>query len=95
MSVIGRYFDKLLGRGGAAVTVPVMDGPFLPNQKLELAELVWRAPDVDNLMAVGGQILATSADRLIRLTGSGSDGNVEVVEKFAQPIASAAVRREG
>lgn len=89
-----RFVDRLLGRGGAAVTVPVMDGPFLPNQKLEQAELVCRAPDADNLMVAGDKILATSADRLIRLTGSGSGENFEVVAQCARPIASAAARGE-
>ncbi len=89
-----RFVDRLLGRGGAAVTVPVMDGPFLPNQKLEQAELVCRAPGADNLMVVDGQILATSADRLVRLTGPGSGENFEVVAQFARPIASAAARGE-
>lgn len=89
-----RLFDRFLGRGAGSVTVPVMDGPFLPNQKLEQAEFVCAAPDADNLMLVDRHLLATSGDRLLRLTASVSGETFECVQRFERRIASAASNGE-
>ncbi len=80
-------FDRLLGRGRASVTVPVMDGPFLPNQKLESAEVVGTFADVDNLVVHGGALYASSGTRLLR-GAAGRD--FELVEAFTQPISALA-----
>lgn len=82
-------FDRLLGRGGGAVTVPVMDGPFLPNQKLDAAAEVVALPDADNLVARAGALYASSAARLLR----SEDGrSFAAVETFDFPISALASR---
>ena len=51
-----KWIDKLLGRREGAVTVPVLDGPFLPNQKLEAAPVFCNVDQADNLRKYGGFI---------------------------------------
>lgn len=82
-------FDRLLGRGRASVTVPVMDGPFLPNQKLEAAEVLTPLSEADNLLPHQGALHASSGAKLVRL---GLAGGVEIVETFNAPISALASR---
>lgn len=62
-----RLFDRLLGRGAAGVTVPVMDGPLRPNQLLEKAPVVVRAEQADNLTAGGDGVYLSSGNALLRI----------------------------
>jgi hypothetical protein len=71
-AVIGalrRTVDNFLGRGEAAVTVPVMDGPLKPNQLLESAGRVLTAPEIDNLAATPDGLVFTSGNTLNRIPG--------------------------
>jgi sugar lactone lactonase YvrE len=71
-AVIGalrRTVDNFLGRGEAAVTVPVMDGPLKPNQLLESASRVLTAPGLDNLAATPDGIVFTSGNTLNNIPG--------------------------
>lgn len=62
-----RPFHALLGRGEYAVTIPVMDGAFQPNQALEAATRRASAPSVDNLVLSSESILCSSNTNLLRL----------------------------
>lgn len=83
-------FDRWLGRGGASVTVPVMDGPLLPNRKLETADVVAELADADNLTAHQDALYASSGADLVRLGAAG----FETVETFKAPISALASRGE-
>ena len=61
--------DNFLGRGEAAVTVPVMDGPLKPNQLLESAARVAHAPELDNLAPTPDGMVFTSGNALSALPG--------------------------
>ena len=69
IGVLRRAVDNFLGRGEAAVTVPVMDGPLKPNQLLESAGHVLTAPEIDNLAATPEGMLYTSGNTLVRVPG--------------------------
>jgi hypothetical protein len=78
--------DRLLGRGGSSVTVPVMDGPFLPNQKLETAEVASALAEADNLTVSRSALYASSGAKLLKSV----DGVAfELVEEFPQAISAA------
>ncbi len=63
------WTDRLLGRGSAAITVPVMDGALKPNRVLDEAHIVATLPAIDDL-ATDGQTLFASAGRSVyRLEG--------------------------
>ena len=67
--MLRRAVDNFLGRGEAAVTVPVMDGPLKPNQLLEAAGRVLTAPEIDNLAATAEGMLYTSGNTLVGIPG--------------------------
>jgi hypothetical protein len=69
IGVLRRAVDNFLGRGEAAVTVPVMDGPLKPNQLLEAAGRVLTAPEIDNLAATPEGALYTSGNTLVGIPG--------------------------
>jgi hypothetical protein len=78
------HFDEFLGRGDAAVTVPVMDGPLKPNQLLEAATRLIEAPELDNLVATAEGLLYTTLGSLRRVP----DGEIA---SFPQTISCLAV----
>ncbi|WP_137933345.1 NHL repeat-containing protein [Mesorhizobium comanense] len=90
MSAVSRLFDRFLGRGDWAVTVPTLDGPLLPNQGLEEAPTFASLPEADNLVRTEKGILASSANRLMRL---GADGQAEVLQEFSGEITALAHAR--
>ncbi|MBR0858106.1 hypothetical protein [Bradyrhizobium liaoningense] len=79
----------MLGRREGAVTVPVLDGPFLPNQKLEIAPVLCEIDQVDNLVALGAKLFASSGSALFRLEPAFSSGP-ETVASFETPITAMA-----
>jgi len=88
IGVVRRAVDNFLGRGQAAVTVPVMDGPLKPNQLLEAAGRVLTAPDIDNLAATPEGMLYTSGNTLVRIPGG-------EVARFPSVISCLAVDASG
>jgi len=84
-----RHFsDRLLGRGAAAITVPVMDGALKPNRVLDDADVVATLKDIDDL-ATDGQILYASAGPVLYRLDAG--GLVEA-HRFDADITALAVR---
>jgi hypothetical protein len=69
IGALQRAVDNFLGRGDAAVTVPVMDGPLKPNQLLEAAGRVLEAPEIDNLAATPDGMVYTSGNALVGIPG--------------------------
>lgn len=60
--------DRLLGRGRHSTSVPIMDGPLQPNQRLEEAPTIAQADALDNLASLpDGALLGTSGTQLLRL----------------------------
>jgi len=90
MSAVSRLFDRFLGRGDWAVTVPTFDGPLMPNQGLEEAQSFANLTDADNLARTEKGMLASSANRLMRF---GADGQAEVLQDFAGEITALAHAR--
>ena len=61
--------DRLLGRGNAAITVPVMDGKLLPNRVLDQATALAELPGIDDLVWHGDALWASAGKALWRLDG--------------------------
>ena len=64
------FGDRLLGRGSAAITVPVMDGTLKPNRRLEQAAVVASVEGLDDLAGNGRTLLASAGPALLELRGS-------------------------
>jgi hypothetical protein len=90
MNALSQFFDRFLGRGDWAVTVPTLDGPLLPNQDLEEAETFAGLTDADNLVRTDKGVLASSAAALVRF---GADGQAEVLQEFPGEITALAHAR--
>lgn len=90
---VRRSWERLLGRGAAAVTVPPMDGALRPNNRLELAAVVARLPQPDNLALQGGRIVVSSGRSLLELDpGSGVP---RPLREFEREISCVAARTDG
>lgn len=83
--------DRLLGRGSAAITVPVMDGTLKPNRVLDDATVVARLPGIDDLASNGQMLLASAGSVLWRLHG---DQLIEV-RRFDADISALALSAKG
>lgn len=78
---IRRIYDRFMGgRGEFSITVPVMDGPFKPNDYLERAPGVAAVEAADNLVAAGGRLLLSSGRQLLELVPGGKPGLLRALE---------------
>ncbi len=66
-----------------------MDGPFLPNQKLETAEVANSIAEADNLAARDGVLYLSSGANLLRRKDG---GDFETIETFPAPVSALAIR---
>ena len=88
-TALQRFGDRLLGRGSAAITVPVMDGALKANRVLDEAELVAELPGIDDLASDGETLYASAGPVLYRI-----DSGVPVeARRFEAEISAIAVRR--
>ena len=65
-----RLTDGLLGRGSAAITVPVMDGALLPNRVLDQAPVLAELPGIDDLACDAQTLWASAGPVLWRWDGN-------------------------
>jgi len=86
-----QFTDRLLGRGGAAITVPVMDGSLKPNRRLDDATVVATLPGIDDLAWSGSALYASAGPVLWRLDG----GHFTEVRRFDTDISAMACSRQG
>lgn len=63
-TALSHWWDRLLGRGDAAVTVPPLDGALKPNNRLDEAQTVCADSQPDNLVALGSALLYTSGSHV-------------------------------
>jgi hypothetical protein len=80
------FFDRVLGRGDAAITVPPFDGSLKPNQLLEHAEVVGEFLEPEDLAVVEGALYLADGLTLRRVEGSSSSE----VRRFDKPITGLA-----
>jgi len=79
------FFDRILGRGDAAITVPTFDGALKPNQLLERAEVIGEFAEPEDLACVGGALYLADGSVLRRCEGRSSAAEVR---RFDRPISA-------
>lgn len=81
--------DRFLGRGEAAITVPVMDGALKPNRALDEARVVAQLPGLNDLACDGRQLWMSAGNALYRL-----DQDTTPVEqlRFDRPVTALALQ---
>ena len=62
--------DKLLGRGEAAITIPVLDGAFKPNRVLEDAAVLATLEAPEDMATDGKALFVADGNRVLRFTGA-------------------------
>lgn len=93
MAGLRARYDAFLGRGAAAVTIPAMDGALRANTRLDGGIVLRTAPAPDNLVASGGQLLYSSANRVYRLLPERSAD--ELVAEFGAAVTCLAADGSG
>jgi hypothetical protein len=83
--------DRLLGRGSAAITVPVMDGTLKPNRMLDDAQVVAGLAGIDDVASNGHMLLASAGAGLWRLQGA----ELVEVRRFDADVSALALSGQG
>ena len=78
------FFDRILGRGDAAITVPTFDGSLKPNQLLEHAEVVGVFDEPEDLAGIDGVLYLADGPVLRRYDGAAW----REIRRFEQPITA-------
>ncbi|WP_213953831.1 strictosidine synthase [Variovorax sp. dw_954] len=88
---LGGFVDRVLGRGSAAITVPVMDGALKPNRVLDNAQVVAELEGIDDLATDGFRLYATAGPVLYGLEG----GSLVEMLRMEAEITALAVHENG
>jgi hypothetical protein len=86
-----KWGDTLLGRGHAAITVPVMDGTLKPNRVLDESTVLATHAGLDDLASSGGILFASAGPLLLRLAGH----ELVEVRRFDDDISAMSVSPNG
>jgi hypothetical protein len=86
-----QFGDRWLGRGSAAITVPVMDGALKPNRALDDARVLARLPGIDDLATDGRTLFVSAGAVLHRWDGS----QAVPLHRFASEITALAAHPGG
>lgn len=91
IAFISSKIDALLGRGDAAVTVPLMDGALQPNNALEAFDVTLDVDAPDNLVEAAGRVYFTSGAKLLELR----DGSSVAIDTFEAEISALTAFADG
>jgi hypothetical protein len=91
IATLSRMRDRFLGRGDAAITIPIFDGALKPNRILDDAEQVMQVPSAEDLATNGTSIFIAEGSRVVRL----NDRSLEDVATFSHDIAALACMPDG
>ena len=84
------WTDRLLGRGDAAITVPVFDGALKSNNLLEEAA-VWAQLDAPEDLATDGQsVFVADGATVLRYDPADRSASATVVHRFDRPVTALA-----
>ncbi len=93
LAALRHFSDRVLGRGDAAITVPVMDGALKANRVLDGATVVAELPGIDDIASDGTTLWASAGRVLYRLDGDGS--KPMAARQLDAEISAIAVTRSG
>jgi hypothetical protein len=95
IAALKRLYADFRGFDEIGSAVPMMDGPLKPNTALDAAPVVLRLPEIDNLVAGPGGLLASQGPSLLALAPSGDVLVPEQRQVFEGPIACLAADPQG
>jgi hypothetical protein len=87
IDALRQWTDRLLGRGDAAISVPVLDGALKSNRLIEDAEIVAQLDAPEDLACDGRSLWVADGARVLRFEGVGAPA---VEHAFDRPISALA-----
>jgi hypothetical protein len=95
MEALKRLYAGFRGFDEAGSAVPMMDGPLKPNTALDEAPVVLRLPEIDNLTATPGGLIASQGAGLMRLRNAGGALDAAEQQVFSSEISCLAADASG
>ena len=90
MTALREWKDRLLGRGDAAITVPVFDGALKSNNLLEEAA-VWAQLDAPEDLATDGQsVFVADGATVLRYDPTNRSASATILHRFDRPVTALA-----
>ncbi len=86
-----RWRDQLLGRGEAAITIPVFDGALKPNRRLDEAAVVTEMPEAEDLATDGQTLFVADGQRVVSL----ANGQIFELARFDRTVTALATMPDG
>jgi len=87
IDALRQWSDRLLGRGDAAITVPVFDGALKSNHLIEDAEVVAELDAPEDLASDGNSLWVADSARLLRFDAAGQRSEAQTFERSVSAIA--------
>jgi sugar lactone lactonase YvrE len=96
IKALSRWRDQFLGRGEAAITIPIFDGALKPNRVLEDAKIFVSLPDAEDL-ATDGSSLFVADGKTIRafIPGEADRPGGTVRAEFDKTVTAIATMSDG
>ena len=91
ISALRPWTDSLLGRGTAAITVPIFDGALKPNQLLEEADTFAELESPEDLSTDGSSLFVADGNRVLRY----DNDTAATIEQFDRKITGLSVLPRG
>lgn len=88
---LSAWLDRLLGRGEAATTVPIMDGALRPNRLLDAAQVVARLSGIEDIACSADQLWVCAGSDVYRLAGDG----LQKAHNLPAPVTALAAAPDG
>jgi len=86
------WTERVLGRGDAAISVPVLDGALKSNRLIEDAEVVADLDAPEDLASDGASLFVADGTRVLRIDGAGAP---TVAHTFDRTVSALACLRDG
>jgi hypothetical protein len=87
VNAIKQWTERVLGRGNAAITVPVLDGALKSNRLIEDAEVLGELDAPEDLASDGRSLFVADGARVLRVDGAGA---FEAENSFDRAISALA-----
>jgi hypothetical protein len=90
IGALKNWTDQFLGRGGASITVPVLDGALKSNQMLEDAEVFAQLKAPEDLATDGDSVFVADGMRVLRYDALADGGAAAEAARFDRPVTALA-----
>jgi hypothetical protein len=87
IDALKQWTERLLGRGDAAITVPVLDGALRSNRLIEDAEVVAEFDAPEDLASDGRSLFVADGARMLRVDGTGAQAVDHVFDRAISALA--------